>query len=97
MKSKNKTLLSQPFIKHTTIMTISKTKYSNANFLIKFIHKGNQWRTLLMEFTSYLWCSRQTEYDQFNIIVCTNTSKTYNILEAEIRFDITKTDLKLKQ
>ena len=50
-----------------------------------------------MEFTSYLWCSRQTEYDQFNIIVCTNTSKTYNILEAEIRFDITKTDLKLKQ
>ena len=39
---------------HTTLMTISKTKYSNANFLIQSHEKGNQWRTLLMNLTSYL-------------------------------------------
>ena len=67
---------------HTTLMTISKTKYSNANFLIQSHEKGNQWRTLLMNLTSYLRCSTRTAHDQCNIIVCRNIIKGYSIFRG---------------
>ena len=35
-----------------------------------------------MNLTSYLWCGRRTEHDQWNIIVCRNIIKGYSIFRG---------------